>query len=98
MGSEQSNQGKSVRAGLRRGKSVPEYRADVDLPDEEEEDENIGTNSPEPSVCSDSDLPYISYTVNRPIGGTYMDTIRCSLPLLDSFEYLSLQIHPRKSH
>lgn len=72
MGSEQSSQqGKAVRAGLRRGKSVPEYRADADLPDDKEGNENPDTNSPEPSVCSDSELPYISYTVNRPIGGTY---------------------------
>lgn len=28
-----------------------------------------GSISPGPSVCSDIDLPYISYTVNRPIGG-----------------------------
>jgi len=28
-----------------------------------------GNTSPGPSICSDSDLPYISYTVNRPIGG-----------------------------
>lgn len=28
-----------------------------------------GSTSPVLSVCSDSDLPYISYTVNRPIGG-----------------------------
>ncbi|RZC42448.1 loss of heterozygosity 12 chromosomal region 1 protein [Asbolus verrucosus] len=27
-----------------------------------------GSISPGPSVCSDTDLPYISYTVNRPIG------------------------------
>ncbi|XP_072399632.1 BLOC-1-related complex subunit 5 [Diabrotica undecimpunctata] len=27
-----------------------------------------GSISPGPSVCSDVDLPYISYTVNRPIG------------------------------
>lgn len=33
--------------------------------------ENVrpGSTSPGPSVCSDTDLPYISYTVNRPIGG-----------------------------
>lgn len=30
--------------------------------------ERPGSTSPGPSVCSDSDLPYISYTVNRPIG------------------------------
>ncbi|RVE50635.1 hypothetical protein evm_004759 [Chilo suppressalis] len=27
-----------------------------------------GNNSPGASVCSDSELPYISYTVDRPIG------------------------------
>lgn len=30
--------------------------------------ENGRSISPGPSVCSDTDLPYISYTVNRPIG------------------------------
>ncbi|XP_066142578.1 BLOC-1-related complex subunit 5 [Euwallacea fornicatus] len=30
--------------------------------------ENGRSTSPGPSVCSDTDLPYISYTVNRPIG------------------------------
>lgn len=35
----------------------------------EEEEGRPGSISPGPSVCSDSDLPYISYTVNRPIGG-----------------------------
>lgn len=34
-----------------------------------EDDGRPGSISPGPSVCSDSDLPYISYTVNRPIGG-----------------------------
>lgn len=29
------------------------------------------STSPGPSLCSDVDLPYISYTVNRPIGGLY---------------------------
>lgn len=69
MGSEQSSQqSKAVRSGLRRGKSVPDYRVD---PDEiiDNEEGNTGIVSPEPSVCSDSELPYISYTVNRPIGG-----------------------------
>ncbi|GJQ79259.1 hypothetical protein Trydic_g5502 [Trypoxylus dichotomus] len=31
-------------------------------------EERPGSTSPGPSICSDSDLPYISYTVNRPIG------------------------------
>ncbi|XP_019875653.1 BLOC-1-related complex subunit 5 [Aethina tumida] len=34
----------------------------------EENGENFRSISPGPSVCSDVDLPYISYTVNRPIG------------------------------
>lgn len=68
MGAEQSSeQGKAVRKGLRRGKSVPEYHVEANVANDEEDE--TGTNSPEPSVCSDSELPYISYTVNRPIGG-----------------------------
>lgn len=35
------------------------------------QDNRPGSISPGPSVCSDTDLPYISYTVNRPIGGKY---------------------------
>uniref|UniRef100_A0A6V7JXP3 BLOC-1-related complex subunit 5 n=1 Tax=Bracon brevicornis TaxID=1563983 RepID=A0A6V7JXP3_9HYME len=65
MGSEQSSQsagGQNPRAGqLRRGKSVPNRER---LP----EDTPPRSTSPGPSICSDSDLPYISYTVNQPIG------------------------------
>lgn len=70
MGSEQSSQhGKAVRSGLRRGKSVPDYRPEDKQDGEDDTEDNTRTISPEPSVCSDSELPYISYTVNRPIGG-----------------------------
>ncbi|XP_075231186.1 BLOC-1 related complex subunit 5 [Lycorma delicatula] len=72
MGSEQSTQntdsaqGRTSRTGqLRRGKSVPEQkRSDAETVDAS----RPGSISPGPSICSDSDLPYISYTVNRPIG------------------------------
>lgn len=72
MGSEQSSQlggktpaDKSTR--LKRGKSVPERsRHDSDNTSDVEQP---GSASPVMSVCSDSDLPYISYTVNKPIGG-----------------------------
>ncbi|EFA05075.1 BLOC-1-related complex subunit 5 [Tribolium castaneum] len=37
-------------------------------PPEGGENGRPGSISPGPSVCSDTDLPYISYTVNRPIG------------------------------
>lgn len=52
----------------------------------EENGENFRSISPGPSVCSDVDLPYISYTVNRPIGGnTYIVvvillTVSCRFP------------------
>lgn len=69
MGSEQSSQSggqgtegsRGRTAQLRRGKSVPNRER---LPD----DTPPRCTSPGPSICSDSDLPYISYTVNRPIG------------------------------
>ncbi|XP_066947496.1 BLOC-1-related complex subunit 5 [Macrobrachium rosenbergii] len=34
------------------------------------------STSPRPSICSDADLPYISYTVNRPIGDSPKHTSR----------------------
>lgn len=76
MGSEQSTQSNDVAQGgtsrtgqLRRGKSVPEKkRSDAESVDVS----RPGSISPGPSVCSDSDLPYISYTVNRPIGGGFI--------------------------
>ncbi|XP_011165270.1 BLOC-1-related complex subunit 5 [Solenopsis invicta] len=69
MGSEQSSQssnqnannGKTRTNQLRRGKSVPNRER---MP----EDTPPRCTSPGASICSDSDLPYISYTVNRPIG------------------------------
>ncbi|KAG7210453.1 hypothetical protein KM043_011981 [Ampulex compressa] len=69
MGSEQSTQngtqgasgGRPRTAQLRRGKSVPNReRVPEATPPR--------CISPGASICSDSDLPYISYTVNRPIG------------------------------
>lgn len=64
MGSEQSSQNTnegSRASQLRRGKSVPNRER---IP----EDTPPRSTSPGPSICSDSDLPYISYTVNQPIG------------------------------
>uniref|UniRef100_A0A1B6KNZ4 BLOC-1-related complex subunit 5 n=1 Tax=Graphocephala atropunctata TaxID=36148 RepID=A0A1B6KNZ4_9HEMI len=69
MGSEQSSQANPSQASrigqLRRGKSVPESKH---IEQESMDTSRPGSISPGPSVCSDSDLPYISYTVNRPIG------------------------------
>lgn len=83
MGSEQSSQpnqasqARSRTGQLRRGKSVPEQKRS----DQENLDgSRPGSISPGPSICSDSDLPYISYTVNRPIGGKFL--LRASLQLI----------------
>ena len=62
VGNAQGTEGSRARmAQLRRGKSVPNRET---LP----ENTPPRCTSPGPSICSDSDLPYISYTVNRPIG------------------------------
>lgn len=85
MGSEQSthgsNQGLGARqASLNQGtvRSAANIRRQhtianpgSDSQGSENESGRPGSISPGPSVCSDSDLPYISYTVNRPIGGAY---------------------------
>lgn len=47
-------------------------------------DEN-GRSSPHPSLCSsDVDVPYVSYTVNRPIGGTNTAFVYIPCDLLES--------------
>lgn len=54
---------------FRRGKSLVE-RSESSTEDHDDSPGNRpGNTSPGPSICSDSDLPYISYTVSRPIGG-----------------------------
>lgn len=59
---------------LRRGKSLVE-RSEITGEDQDDSpDSRPGNTSPGPSICSDSDLPYISYTVSRPIGGKYYDS------------------------
>lgn len=75
MGSEHSTQQGHASSGgsrtnLQRGKSVPERETRP----ESGEGMRPGSISPGPSICSDSDLPYISYTVNRPIGGNALWT------------------------
>lgn len=60
-GNQNSNSGRTRTNQLRRGKSVPNRER---MP----EDTPPRCISPGASICSDSDLPYISYTVNRPIG------------------------------
>lgn len=45
-----------------------------------------GSISPGPSVCSDIDLPYISYTVNRPIGGTILGEFKINIFIYNIYQ------------
>lgn len=69
MGSEQSSQGGTQNANASRARTTP-LRRGKSVPNRERvpEDTPPRCTSPGASICSDSDLPYISYTVNRPIG------------------------------
>lgn len=60
MGSDQSSQQKQVK------KAPPMQRGHTLATDGEQS--GSANNSPGTSVCSDSELPYISYTQGRPIG------------------------------
>lgn len=81
MGSEQSSQSNASETNsktvkLKRGKSVPESSWPRNPSQDGQHSRAASTNtSPGHSVCSDIDLPYVSYTVNRPIGGM-ISTIR----------------------
>ncbi|KRT82180.1 hypothetical protein AMK59_3633 [Oryctes borbonicus] len=68
MGSEHSAHLKpSTLSQQNRKQSNPTRQHSIANPGADVE-ERPGSTSPGPSICSDSDLPYISYTVNRPIG------------------------------
>lgn len=80
MGSEHSshlsgdpNKKAQVKTGIRRQHTIANPGSSgLDQPLSFEGGENGRSISPGPSVCSDTDLPYISYTVNRPIGGKHL--------------------------
>lgn len=87
MGSEQSTQGSNPSLSARQtslnqssARNISNIRRQhtianpgSDLHGGEDGEGRPGSISPGPSVCSDSDLPYISYTVNRPIGGNFIN-------------------------
>lgn len=60
---------------FRRGKSLAERSESSTEEHEDSPGNRPGNTSPGPSICSDSDLPYISYTVSRPIGGETGDQV-----------------------
>lgn len=66
MGNEQSR-GEGGAAAP--GETAEGSEAEVPGGPEDPAEDALGRDSPRPSICSDADLPYISYTVNRPIGG-----------------------------
>lgn len=58
------NQPDAKQVNLRRQYTIANSKDAVQSPEP-----RPGSISPGPSVCGDIDLPYISYTVNQPIGG-----------------------------
>lgn len=89
MGAEQSSHhqhepGSSRQAG---GGAIPRSKSG---PAAQQGDES-GRSSPHPSVGSDADIPYVSYTVNKPIGGTFQSLFvkfQRGLDLLFDFQTL----------
>lgn len=63
MGIEQSSMQPHPSSASR---SNPRVKVRTDSSQTTEEN---GRSSPHPSCSSDVDVPYVSYTVNRPIGG-----------------------------
>lgn len=58
-----------IKSGFRRQHTIANPGScSAEQPPTAEDSDNGRSTSPGPSVCSDTDLPYISYTVNRPIG------------------------------
>ncbi|XP_041971181.1 BLOC-1-related complex subunit 5 [Aricia agestis] len=79
MGSEQSMPPKKQpqRPPVRRGYTI----ATTNLQETRRSDASTsGNNSPGASMCSDSELPYISYTVDRPIGDSPKHSARNQKP------------------
>jgi hypothetical protein len=81
MGNEHSSQqpGQPTRSKsmIRTGSKGSAGPENADLQDD------IRSSSPGPSVCSDSELPYISYTVSRPIGGLIASINLINASLID---------------
>lgn len=101
MGSEQSSQSNSSQSGsknpkLKRGKSVPESSWPRNSQDGQQSKAASANTSPGHSVCSDVDLPYISYTVNRPIGGIISPKIFRSVHIIKfTINHFKFQIRQR---
>lgn len=67
--SQESTKRGQVKSGFRRQHTIANPgSSSAEQPHPAEDSDNGRSTSPGPSVCSDTDLPYISYTVNRPIG------------------------------
>ncbi|CAG4986090.1 unnamed protein product [Colias eurytheme] len=95
MGSEQSLPPKQPQRAppVRRGYTVAGTSfADVRRPDASAS----GNNSPGTSMCSDSELPYISYTVDRPIGDSPKNTSKLQRDGKKAFQRRQMSLQARK--
>jgi hypothetical protein len=71
MGSEQSSNSGQSKKG--KGKNPKRSHSAGNDKDSEFGRKLFGNTSPRPSICSDTDIPYISYTATRPISeGMYV--------------------------
>jgi hypothetical protein len=64
MGSDQSSQGGKSKKGKNPKRS---HSAGTEKGNEFRRNKSYSSSSPRPSICSDSDIPYVSYTTTRPI-------------------------------
>ena len=65
----QSSQPRSSSTASELGGAIPRSKPRQDASNHAANES--GRSSPHPSVCSsEADVPYVSYTVNKPIGGT----------------------------
>ncbi|XP_045508682.1 BLOC-1-related complex subunit 5 isoform X2 [Colias croceus] len=95
MGSEQSLPPKQPQRAppVRRGYTVAGTSfADVRRPDASAS----GNNSPGASMCSDSELPYISYTVDRPIGDSPKNTSKLQRDGKKALQRRQMSLQSRK--
>lgn len=77
MGSEQSSQQGSFRSHPNQAQNpLFKRQQTIGVPSDVPLDVRSGSSSPGPSICSDNDVPYVSYTLNAPIGGnTYLNIL-----------------------
>ncbi|CAH0564496.1 unnamed protein product [Brassicogethes aeneus] len=84
-------QSKPMTGAIKRQNTIANPGVSVTAEDIYGENGRSGSISPGPSVCSDVDLPYISYTVNRPIGDSPKMTNSKPIPKAKNTNRIQIQ-------